>query len=171
MLLCLTRVAELLARRHLRASTAATAVRLLGATHMLAQEESLVIDDDSSIVEARERTLLVLTVDDWRSAWNAGSLLSLTEVIQLGNVALNDASHHDDVAATETLGTAMLTSAERQVLVLVAQGSTNAEIAAHLHTSVATTRRHLQNVFVKLNVTNRTAAARAAVRFNLLGNG
>lgn len=52
-----------------------------------------------------------------------------------------------------------LTERERQVLERVAAGERNAEIAASLGISPLTVRKHLENVFAKLGVENRTAAA------------
>jgi len=52
-----------------------------------------------------------------------------------------------------------LTEREVEVLRLVASGKTNSEIAAHLVLSEKTVGRHLSNIFVKINVTTRTAAA------------
>lgn len=51
-----------------------------------------------------------------------------------------------------------LTPREREVVVLVAAGNTNAEIARQLWISPGTVRRHLENVFAKLDVHTRTAA-------------
>jgi DNA-binding CsgD family transcriptional regulator len=51
-----------------------------------------------------------------------------------------------------------LTSREREVLRLVAQGQTNREVARSLWISPHTVRSHLENVFEKLGVTNRAAA-------------
>ena len=48
------------------------------------------------------------------------------------------------------------------MLALVAAGSTNREIADALALSPKTVERHLSNVFTKLDVTTRTAAARFA---------
>lgn len=52
-----------------------------------------------------------------------------------------------------------LTARERQVLERVAAGDRNAEIAIRLGISPLTIRKHLENVFAKLGVENRTAAA------------
>jgi DNA-binding CsgD family transcriptional regulator len=58
----------------------------------------------------------------------------------------------------------LLTRREREVLALVAEGLTNAEIGARLWISAGTVRRHLENVYAKLEVHTRTAAVRAAFR-------
>ena len=61
-----------------------------------------------------------------------------------------------------------LTERELEVLRLVAEGLTNAQIADRLYLSPKTVARHLNNIFTKLNVTTRTAAARVATEHNLL---
>lgn len=52
-----------------------------------------------------------------------------------------------------------LTAREREILDLVAEGRTNAEIAERLWVSLGTVRKHLDNVYAKLGVHTRTAAA------------
>lgn len=52
-----------------------------------------------------------------------------------------------------------LSDREKQVLDLISQGKTNAEIADHLNLAVGTVKVHVGNVLSKLGVTNRTAAA------------
>ncbi len=52
-----------------------------------------------------------------------------------------------------------LTGREAEVLAAVAVGSSNREVAARLTISEATVRRHLANIYVKLGVGTRTAAA------------
>jgi DNA-binding CsgD family transcriptional regulator len=54
---------------------------------------------------------------------------------------------------------ASLTPREREILDLVAEGNSNAEIAARLWLSTGTVRTHLQHIYEKLGVGNRTAAA------------
>jgi DNA-binding NarL/FixJ family response regulator len=57
-----------------------------------------------------------------------------------------------------------LTSREVEVLRLVAEGYTNREVAHTLVIGTATVKRHLDNVFAKLGVSTRTAAAAVAIR-------
>jgi DNA-binding NarL/FixJ family response regulator len=52
-----------------------------------------------------------------------------------------------------------LTPRELSVLRLVASGHANAEIAELLYVAPSTVRKHLQNTYRKLGVTNRMAAA------------
>jgi DNA-binding NarL/FixJ family response regulator len=61
-----------------------------------------------------------------------------------------------------------LTGREVQVLVLVARGKTNREIATELVISEYTVRRHLQNVFAKLGVSSRAAATAYAFQHRLI---
>lgn len=51
-----------------------------------------------------------------------------------------------------------LTTRQWELLHLVASGRTNAEIARELVVSKDTVRKHMENIFARLNVTNRTAA-------------
>jgi NarL family two-component system response regulator LiaR len=54
----------------------------------------------------------------------------------------------------------VLSDREQEVLKLIAQGKTNQEIAAELLLSANTVKYHLQNIYRKLQVNNRTEAAR-----------
>ncbi|GHO81334.1 DNA-binding response regulator [Ktedonobacter sp. SOSP1-85] len=51
-----------------------------------------------------------------------------------------------------------LTEREREVLLLIARGCNNAEIAGHLVLSQKTVRNHVSNIFSKLQVADRTQA-------------
>ena len=57
-----------------------------------------------------------------------------------------------------------LTTRERQVLSLVAEGSTNREIAEELSLSPKTVNRHVENIFGKLGVFSRAAAVAKALK-------
>lgn len=60
-----------------------------------------------------------------------------------------------------------LTPREREILILVAQGKSNKEIAAQLFLSEKTVKHHLGNIFRKLRVRNRVEAARYAYEHHL----
>jgi pimeloyl-ACP methyl ester carboxylesterase/DNA-binding CsgD family transcriptional regulator len=59
---------------------------------------------------------------------------------------------------------AVLSSRELEVLTLAAEGQDNADIAQALSLSVRTVERHLQNIYVKLDVQGRSARAAAVAR-------
>ena len=61
-----------------------------------------------------------------------------------------------------------LTDREREVLELVAQGRSNADIAARLQLSQKTVRNHVSNILTKLQVADR---AQAIVRARDAGLG
>jgi len=65
-------------------------------------------------------------------------------------------------------GEAGLTARELEVLGLLAEGLTNRAIADRLVLSQNTVIRHVANIFSKLGVKNRAAAATAAAERNLL---
>jgi DNA-binding CsgD family transcriptional regulator len=60
----------------------------------------------------------------------------------------------------------MLTAREREILGWVARGKTNPEIARVLWISPGTVRKHLENVYDKLGVHTRTAAAARFLGFD-----
>ncbi len=60
-----------------------------------------------------------------------------------------------------------LTSQERQVLLLIAQGKTNREIATELFLSEGTVRNYVSSILSKLNVSNRAEAAAYAIQHHL----
>ena len=58
---------------------------------------------------------------------------------------------------------------ERDVLVLMAQGSTNREIASVLHLSPHTVKEHASSLYRTLDVRNRAEAVARAERLGLVG--
>jgi DNA-binding NarL/FixJ family response regulator len=67
-------------------------------------------------------------------------------------------------AAQTTQRLSQLTRREYAVLDLLAAGMTNAQIAEQLSVQESTVKFHLQNIFQKLGVTNRTEAAQVYYR-------
>lgn len=61
-----------------------------------------------------------------------------------------------------------LSEREKEVLLLVADGFSNREIAARLVITTATVKKHLEHIYIRLDVHSRTAALAQARRLNLL---
>ena len=65
-------------------------------------------------------------------------------------------------------GLGALTTREREVLVLVAEGRSNKDIARHLLISERTARSHVSHLLTKMGLTSRTQAALLAVKEGLV---
>ncbi len=61
-----------------------------------------------------------------------------------------------------------LTKREREVLTLIVEGKSNAEIAEELAVSLSTARFHVSTILSKLEATNRAEAAALAVKHGLV---
>jgi DNA-binding NarL/FixJ family response regulator len=79
----------------------------------------------------------------------------------MANVSMNDANQSPELPP----GLAELTARERQVLLLIAKGATNREIAETLFLTQGTVRNHISNILTRLNLHDRTQAAIVAVPF------
>lgn len=84
---------------------------------------------------------------------------------------------HLDPAAAKALTSALraprgehsrLTPREREVVVRIAEGATNRQIATHLRVTERTARTHVSNILAKLGLSSRTQAAMWAVREGLV---
>lgn len=82
-----------------------------------------------------------------------------TRVLKAENVTINQADNFNS-----------LTKREKDVLLLVTQGESNKSIADKLVLSEVTVKSHLNSIFKKLNVTNRTQAVLVAMQMNLVEN-
>ena len=95
-----------------------------------------------------------------------GELLSALEAVRHGGSVFDPSLLRATLSEPKT-GEA-LTSAEQEMLRLVAQGLTNREIGKRLHWSVGTVKKYLQRTLEKLGATDRTQAAVEAVKRGLL---
>jgi DNA-binding NarL/FixJ family response regulator len=75
------------------------------------------------------------------------------------------------VSAVRTPAPTPLAARERQVLELVAKGTSNRDIARELFISEATVKTHLSHVFTKLGVADRAAAVAKGYEQGILGRG
>jgi two-component system response regulator NreC len=73
-----------------------------------------------------------------------------------------------DAIVEEDEGVDLLTSREREVLVLIAEGLTNPEIAQKLFISAKTVDRHRENMMQKLNVHSRIDLVKFAIKSELI---
>ena len=71
-------------------------------------------------------------------------------------------------ASVDTTVDEELSEREREVLVLLAQGLTNAEIAERLFLTRGTVRNYVSSILSKLGVEDRTQAALIAVHHGLV---
>jgi ATP/maltotriose-dependent transcriptional regulator MalT len=92
----------------------------------------------------------------WFEAYEAGRKLNSEQAMRLADEAV---SALEEELQRRSSG---LTAREVEVLQLVADGLSNAEIAERLVLSQRTVHAHLRSIFDKLGVNTRTAAVHAA---------
>ncbi|MEV6495162.1 response regulator transcription factor, partial [Actinoplanes sp. NPDC051633] len=93
------------------------------------------------------------------TAWDEGYATPLDEVVE---TAVRGWGPRGGRPST---GWESLTPTERRIVLLIAEGRSNPDVAAQLYMSRSTVKAHLSHIFSKLGVTNRTElAAVAAVR-------
>lgn len=91
--------------------------------------------------------------------WPAARIAGAVRLVGLGGTVFERSNHS---------GLLGLSDREREVLGLMAAGSTNPEIAKALHLSPHTVKEHTSSVYRKLEVRNRTEAVQKAQRLGLL---
>jgi len=112
----------------------------------------------------RQRLRAVMGAEAFEAEYVAGRTLDAAEV--LGVLSRKDAMARQARAAVSQAG--VLTPRELEVLKLVAQGLSNADIAQRLVLSEHTVHRHLANILRKLGLSSRAAAATWGVRTGLV---
>ncbi len=121
------------------------------------------------LVDLGDRLTELLGDERSRQCASAGAALDLNdaavyarEQIELARRALVRQAHHTIPAG--------LTRREVDVLRLIADGKTTRDIAAQLFISSKTADNHIQHIYTKLAVTNRSAATRWALEHQLIGD-
>jgi predicted ATPase/DNA-binding CsgD family transcriptional regulator len=111
---------------------------------------------------------VVLGEAAYAAAWEAGRMLGPDEAIAETSAALAEPFVAAQAPRRGGGGAAGLTPREVEVLVLVAAGRSDREVAEALFLSLGTVRSHLSNIFGKLGVGSRTAAIAAARDLDIL---
>ena len=86
---------------------------------------------------------------------------------QVAGKLFGQISQSSPAGVGETTIGANLSEREREVLKLIANGSSNADIADVLHLSKGTVQNYVSNILAKLDVTDRTQAAVLALKHGL----
>ncbi len=108
----------------------------------------------------RSAALAALGDTDATAHWDGGSRLSLADAVGYARRGRGERQRPQ-------IGWASLTPVERDVVRLVAEGHTNAEIGDRLFISVNTVKKYLSRVYAKVDVDGRTGLAAEAVRRDL----
>jgi predicted ATPase/DNA-binding CsgD family transcriptional regulator len=125
-------------------------------------------DYDRSVAAARVQ----LGEQAFAAAWSEGQTMSLEQVLiaqepaQLAPHRTTEPNKTRNVSFPQS--PAGLTTREVDVLRLLAQGSTSAQIAEQLVLSVLTVNTHVRSIYSKLGVTSRAAATRYAIEHHLV---
>jgi predicted ATPase/DNA-binding CsgD family transcriptional regulator len=174
---CLHRWAGMAARR----GEALTAARLWGVAEALGEASGprsplllhIAPPDDEHLVRVVRAQL---GEQAFSSAWAEGQLMPVEQALALQGPLIT--SHGSSEKHATQAGTAKHTRAgplsadelsgrELEVLRLVAQGLTDAQIADLLVISPRTVNAHLRSIYSKLNITSRHAATRYAIAHQL----
>jgi ATP/maltotriose-dependent transcriptional regulator MalT len=128
------------------------------------------VDYERSVTSARSQ----LDEPSFAAAWAEGRAMTLEQVIVArGPVMLPESLTTSQPEASPLEKSfpsdpAGLTSREVEVLRLVAQGFTSAQIAEQLVIGLATVNFHVRSIYSKLGVSSRSAATRFAVEHNMM---
>jgi DNA-binding CsgD family transcriptional regulator/tetratricopeptide (TPR) repeat protein len=150
------------------------AVRLWGAAHALREAIGAPMHPvhRAGYEQAIALAHKVLGEQAFRAAWDEGRLMTPEQALAAQEQAMLTTDVPQRVTATPPLQPPTspfgLTVRELEVLHLLAQGLSDAQIADHLVISVRTVNRHTTSLYSKLGVSSRAAATRLAHEHHLL---
>jgi DNA-binding CsgD family transcriptional regulator len=148
------------------------AVRLFAVAEATQRRTGLILpsdnraNNDEALAAARD----ALGEEAFAAAWAAGWNIPLHRAVAEARDVAVDVGRAARAAAAPRPGAAAgdLTPRELEVLGLVAEGLTNAQVAEKLFLSPRTVNAHLTSVYHKLRVGSRSAAVRFAVEHDLV---
>ena len=146
-----------------------SAVRLFAAAEAVQTRISLTpapalrAKNERALVAARE----ALGEEAFADAWAAGGDLTLDQAVSEARSVADGAGRAPHADPDPSSAASGLSPRELEVLGLVAQGLTSAQVAERLFLSPRTVNAHLGSIYHKLGVRSRSAATRFAVEHNL----
>ena len=138
------------------------ALRLLAASQRFHTETGIARFSLQADCFERTRNSAQAALDptDATACWDAGGELSLADAVSYARRGRGERQRPQ-------IGWASLTPAERDVVRLVAEGHTNAEIGQRLFISVNTVKKHLTHVYARVDVDGRADLAAEVARRDL----
>lgn len=124
-------------------------------------------DDDTDVLPAVEAGATGYLLKDAGRA----ELISAVQATARGEAVLAPSAAGRLMGRVRATAQEELSPRELEVLALIARGASNREAAASLFITVATIKTHLQHIFAKLEVNDRSGAVAAAYERGLLVPG
>lgn len=169
------------------AAAGAARARVSGQLYKLAELQMLAaraahhMGDDTRADVALEESLNIAAAQGFRRLYldEGPDLLELLRRAAANPaIAAASSGHASDLVRRSTVaqqpagltesGADRLTERELQILKMIAEGHSNADLAARIFLTEGTVKWHLHNLYRKLNVNNRTSAMRAARALGLI---
>jgi len=122
-------------------------------------------DYEQAVAAARVR----LGEQLFAASWAEGRTMTPDQVLTTKEHTAEPAKQHSvHPAKSRAAFPAGLTAREVEVLRLVAQGLTDAQIAGQLVSSTRTVNNHLTSIYSKIQVSSRAGATRFAIEYRLV---
>ncbi len=119
------------------------------------------------MMQLRAELEVNLGSEAFAAAWERGKASDLQTVVQ-SLIERFDDTTESSIPVSHPSTSDPLSEREREVLLLIAEGLSNPEIADRLFLSLGTVKVHVRNIYSKLNVNSRTQAVAQARAFGLL---